>query len=251
MKTTTSKLFFVLSLILALLLFRECQSNKNCNLNEEEVINTFVNSRHTISIAETKSLYSNYKNRFIPKIKEIQVDPGNGIVRNDYLPTEYSLIPLQKLKDYINFLDILQEKNPNQIISGIAVNFGAYDLGVEFKDQRSTPLIDPIRIGDYSGRLTTFFTPTFYNDSIVSDYDADKHIPFCIDYDNASDKFKGTYVSLRDYIDTESDDPTIPQPQLMQTNSPTNNSEDDDLQSVSSNEFTDMPPKKPNLNGGN
>ena len=242
--------------LLALLLFRTCEE-KDCTLNQEEVLNTYINSRHTISMNQTKDLLNNYKERFIPKIKEIQIDPGNGEVRPDYLPTEYSLIPIQKLKDYINFLEVLQEKNPNQIISGVAINFGAYNLNLNINDKSTeSNLKDPKRIGDYKGRLTTVFTPTYYDKNIKSEYDAEKHIPFYIAFDDESDKFKGTFIPLSTYIDSTTNQQAAVlnknnKNHIAQANSFPNFSLTkttvikENKQSVAMNEFTDMPPRKP------
>ncbi|MGB1309038.1 MAG: hypothetical protein ACPG6B_09020 [Oceanihabitans sp.] len=257
MKITRTLLLISIAL-LALLLFRTCDAN-NCSLNEQEVISTYVDSRHTITMQQTKELQLNYKNRFIPEIKKLQEDPGNGEVRPDYLPTEYSLIPLQKLKDYINFLEVLQEKNPNQTITGVAINFGAYNLNKSATNKsKESAEKDPKQKGDYRGRMTTFFTPTFYNGEIDSEYDAEKHTPFYIDYDDESDKFKGTFVALDTYTQTSTGElqnnlsnkantkvleaSSIPNFISMLKRKSTKKRAN--AQSAAMNEFTDMPPKR-------
>lgn len=238
-------LLLVVTIVVTTLITCYCAKQKcNLSIDEEVAINTFIDSRHAIKLKDVKDLYNNYKDRFINVIKDIQ---KNAIERTDlngktveYLPTEYSLIPIQKLKDYINFLEAIEKKN-NKKISGIAINFGAYNLNkVVDKDKRSASSIeDPIRSGDYRGRLTTFFTPTFYDGSKGSG--PESHVPFYIKYDDDSDKFKGAYIPMDTY--TKSERNSIPQQFIMQSMQTNINSVPDNSQSVSSNDMTDMPPE--------
>ncbi|WP_146105231.1 hypothetical protein [Polaribacter butkevichii] len=257
---TNRVLMLIAIILLTILLFRTCQNEKICKhteLNEQEVIENFKNSRHTIDIVKVEELYGNYKDRFIPVIKDLQEKDTvtKEKFRENYLPTEYSLIPLQKLKNYIQFLDVLQHKNPNQIISGIAFSFGAYNLNVSDKTMENPSINtvksrknDPLKKGDYNGRLTLFFTPTYYDSCIETGYDADNHIPFYIEPDDASDMFKGDYKSLYCHLNSEfyyiesCPEKEISKASLLPTfNAATAKIT---MQSVSSNELTDMPPKR-------
>ncbi|WP_158839089.1 hypothetical protein [Polaribacter sp. L3A8] len=256
---TTKTLLLIAIVLLSILLFRTCQNENICKhteLNKKEVIANFENSRHTIDITKVEELYGNYKNRFIPVIKDLQeIDTDtNEKFRENYLPTEYSLIPLQKLKDYLNFIEVLQQKNPEPIISGIAISFGAYDIdeshnfNSEAKTERKESILkDPLKSGDYRGRLTTFMTPTYYSEKNTG-YDADNHIPFYIIPNDNSDMFKGEYKSLYCHLDSEFYCTEGDQKKEISKASflPTFNAANAKItmQSVSSNELTDMPPKR-------
>lgn len=221
------------------------------------MLNEIQTTRHTLDEQQVKELYDNYKKRFIPEIKKIQseiVTPdGSVLARDEYLPTEYSLIPIDKLKNYIAFLDILQKKNPESDISGIAISFGAYNLDKVVKNDKSegSELKDPLRGigGDYRGRLTTYFTPTYYDKNVISEFDADKHIPFYIDYDDEIDKYTGTYKSLFCHLDpSRCPEENIKKRQEASLVKPlsffTTQDTEGNVEIVSFNEFTDMPPKK-------
>lgn len=222
---------------------------KNCSVNEKEAIETYINSRHTISMSDTKSLYENYRDRFKGPIATIQTEAVERDGEGEYLPTEYSIVPIIKIKAYLSFLDSLQKKNPSYKISGIAINLGAYSIDKSVENDRSSEndILDPIRMGDYKGRITTFLTPTYYNeDDTVSIYGVERHIPFYIKYDNEKDKFKGTYMPLKDYFEPESgknDQQFYNKSAVIEDPIVTG---DEGAQSAASNEFTDMPPKKPN-----
>ncbi|MGJ8744272.1 hypothetical protein [Polaribacter sp.] len=260
---TTRTLLLITIVLLTILLFKTCNKEESCNhsvLNENEVIANYKNSRHTINIGQVADLFDNYKDRFIPIIKQMQdnIDTNNGILQRDhYLPTEYSLMPLQKLKDYINFIEVLQQKNPEQIISGIAISFGAYNLTDSLNIEKESTgkrkesiLNDPLKIGDYRGRLTTFMTPTYYSEKNTG-YDADNHIPFYIIPNDNSDVFKGEYRSLYKYLDSikgyASNNNKIEKEISKASFLPTFNAANAKItiQSVSSNELTDMPPRQP------
>lgn len=264
MKITRTLLSIAIVLLITLL-FRTCNKESNCKhteLSKEEVIENHKNSRHTIDMKQVADLYGNYKTRFIPEIKKIQdsIDTSSGILpRDNYLPTEYSIMPLQKLKDYLNFIEVLQQKNPDQIISGIAISFGAYNLTdslniekVEVKERLAPLQEDPLKTGDYRGRMTTYITPTYYDSNKKSEYDADMHVPFCISPDNESDNFKGTYIPLYGYLDSTKEYASkIETPKRITARAsflPSFNALtfETTMQSVSINDMTDMPPKKPN-----
>lgn len=207
----------ILIVVLLVLVIKYCNFNKCCTtstINDSDAIDFIENSRHTLDKNKVTDLYENYKKRFLPVIENIQknVTDDNGVTiieRPEYLPTEYSIVSLQKLKNYIAFLDVLQKKNPEQTISGIAISFGAYNINKKTESRSRGNAIDPIQIGDYRGRMTTYFTPTYYDTCVESEYDAAKHIPFYIKPDNESDKYKGTYKSLYYLLDSEKYKKTI------------------------------------------
>ena len=247
----------VIIVLLLYILFYCGNINSSSELDDQAVIAKIENSKHTINENDVRSLYENYQYRFIPRLVEIQEDAtdrkGVSVQRKGYLPTEYSLVTLDNLKSYIAFLDVLQKKNKEPKISGIAISFGAYDLGKDVEGDKSegSKFEDPLRKGDYRGRLTTYFTPTYYDNNIAAEVDAQRHIPFYIAYDDESDKYKGEYKSLFCYLNPDScftgkekryDASILPS---INFNSALN----DNVEIVSFNEFTDMPPKKPKKPG--
>lgn len=177
------------TLIGVALLFSSCKPLTNTAYSVESYKNSIEEydaSSHKITLEQTVQLKKNYDNRFIEKIKEIQTK--NIERKEDYEPTEYSWISLEELKRYIKFLEAVEKKNEgNPDISGIAINFGAYNL-----DKKSNK-------GDYSGRLNVFFTPTYKS---VDKNKTIDHKPFYIHY-TGSDSFKGEYKLLSDLYKNE------------------------------------------------
>lgn len=245
-------------IVLLLYILFYCENiNSSSELDDQAVIAKIENSKHTINENDVRALYENYQERFIPELVKIQEDAtdrkGVKVQREGYLPTEYSLVTLDDLKSYIAFLDVLQKKNREPKISGIAISFGAYDLdkNVESDKSEGSKFEDPLRKGDYRGRLTTYFTPTYYDNNIAAEVDAQRHIPFYIDYDDESDKYKGEYKSLFCYLNPNSCHISIEKQNYASVLPSMNlfSTQGGNVEIVSFNEFTDMPPKKPKKPG--
>jgi len=179
-------------------------------------------SKHSISLKETVKLYNNYRRRFIKPITNIQLNTNVQRENNFYEPTEFLYMDLKAMKNYMAFLEYVETQNSNQPISGIAINFGAYSLNKQSKD------------GDYRGRLSVFLTPTFKKNN--------EHVPFYINYTDASNTYKGEYKPLEDLYNGMSFSETKiksdnTQQNLIQTTI-------SGQQSLSYNEFNARPPRR-------
>lgn len=265
-------------ILLTYILLGKCKTE----LDVDKAIAFYKESHHAINIEKSKSLYNNYKDRFIEPIKKLQegklilrdteenisfnnkqIEFAKKIKRKNYHPTEYAWVSVEWVEKYLNFIKALEKKNPEYEISGIAINFGAYNL--DYKNNsinKKNKTNGPEKIGDSRGRLTTFFSPTFFNGKDESDRkNIENHIPFCIKKENSNDPFKGTYISLREVH--EGKEPTAsfykPKKTIFKASIlpsfssiiAEDNYQDIDYTSVSANEFTDMPPKKPKGNQDN
>ncbi|WP_055443689.1 hypothetical protein [Lacinutrix himadriensis] len=314
-KTINFALLTICVLLLGYIFICKC-GNK---LDADKAIATYENSFHAISIAESKELYTNYANRFLEPIRNIQkgvpcmvddVDPepiekdskvldekelhelnqaklnkksfNTGIANNlksenlkkkgnfksveakldnreDYNPTEYVWVSLAWLEEYLNFAKALEQKNPLNDITGIAINFGAYGLeednNIHLKENEKFRGNEPAKSGDHRGRLTNFLTLTYYddsNDSIARD-EIEKHIPFSIQHEAGEDPYVGTFVPLRSvYNNTasnskwkvENENQLATVLPLLKPKATKKKRVMMEHTSVSANEFNDMPPKK-------
>lgn len=259
MKKYTNYILGVLIALIFILLFQCKEATKQLKEQEQkqdnikDAISFYENSMHSVDLNRVKELYQNYKSRIVPHIQKIQTNQETGVERKQYLPTEFTFIPLQELKNYIKFIEALQHINPKQNISGIAINLGAYNIEDDFNTLNSDPM-HPERKGDYRGRITSFLTPTFYDkNNNNTSMPLLNHVPFYIEYQDASNKFKGEYKPIVNYnkqnhvlnSKTSSLNHKIAKANALplwfvSSNSSSLNS---NQQSVSMDEFTNMPPK--------
>jgi len=127
MKTTTSKLLFISSIILALLLFREC-SSKDCSAFEEP--------KGLISDATANSLEEGYKLKENIK-NEIILGAGGTVIQDN----REVWFELEEIENYIKYV-----KNSSDSLGyenlGLRVYFGAKEVDGVIKN-------------------TAFFVPTY------------------------------------------------------------------------------------------
>lgn len=183
--TLISIIVLLLLVILYLLFFRKPPIS---NINTKVSIEKFNNSYTKIGLSETQELYDNYNKRLKPALDSIQ----NTVIQRDgkYNVTEYVWVSMDELNDYVNFLKAVSEINKEKV-SGLAIYFGAYGLNKNLNNDKTRDLE---RLGDYRGRLTTFFVPTYYDDTTEVEYDIFKHKPFYID--SKEGNYKGDYKAL-------------------------------------------------------
>jgi len=82
----------------------------------------------------------------------------------DFKDTQFVWFDYNKMKQYIGYLEEIQQKNPNNLpISGIRVYFGAYDASHN----------------KYAQQQTVFFTPTI-DTKLNEEYPNMKNLPFSI-----------------------------------------------------------------------
>ena len=179
MKQQKSKLLVTLIIGIAIgYVINEVYNSKDESniVANEQLIKSYENSRHRISLKQTVELHNNFARRFKKPITALQMG-ANVNRRNVYEPTEYLYMELDQMKLYLNFSDYVASQNPsNQDISGIAINLGAYNLNKESKK------------GDYKGRLNVYLTPTYKEGDIET--------PFYLHYKDANNKYEGSYEPL-------------------------------------------------------
>lgn len=176
-----------LLIILGLLLYACGHVNGQSN-EDQDSIGKFTNSGYHVSVEDTRQLHFNYMDRLKPALNEVQRSELN---RQDYEETEYLWMPMDKLKEYIAFLESIAAKN-NKDVSGVAFYLGAYNLDKKIEDKPSRPVP---RFGDYRGRMTMFFAPTYYDANRQERHEILKHVPFYVQGED-SDPFKGEYIDL-------------------------------------------------------
>jgi hypothetical protein len=183
---------------------------------QKNAILAYETSGHRISIEQAENMYTNYNTILKPPIEELQKERRQD---TSYRATEYAFVSIKALKYYIAFLDKVEKLNPDQPeLSGMIIAFGAYDMDYNPSDEADEVEIiggenadpkyigKPDKYGDYRGRQTVFFAPTYYDDDpkLIGKDEIFKHRPFFIIQDQASDnKYKGTYfpVPFLDFVD--------------------------------------------------
>lgn len=208
----------------------------------------YENSGHAIDMETSNILYKNYNDNIKPTVEERQ----KAIVqRETYEGTEYVLVSIQQLENYIKFLKHVEKQNTTKDgsnkITGIAIFLGAHDKSKTLKSipefNHKINNIDKMNkpndrlIGDMRHRMTTFFAPTFRDDrakgfdSISYDSEFKRHVPFYIEYTSPENVYKGRYEYLIPYL----------RENLIDTNEASRTT--GGKQSLNLDEFNTMPPK--------
>lgn len=254
------------TLIIVFTIFSTFNSCEECKTNCEDPINTYNTSGHQISIEDSKILYNNYKNRFRDSIEAIQ---KRDILRKDSIfnATQYVLVNIDYLRCYLDFLEEVEKKNGSgdKDITALAIFFGARgenalwssktgylnDIAREEIHKSNNNDDGNIRLPenniDIRGRTTMFMAPTYRSKSNSIPSEPQRHIPFYIIPDNKDiDPYIGKYGNLLEYF--ESNNTTEAQLFTLKNN---NRDDENNITTLNSEEFTDMPPKKPIIIGGN
>lgn len=137
-----------------------------------------------ISVEQAVKMHDEYVKRIMPLIENDKLQKQN----ETYVATQYVYMNLDSLKQYIAFLDKVQEKN-NKKISGLRVYFAAYpDAAATTQAGLET---------DYPGRETFFMAPTMQVESseLSKKFNTLEHIPFYIS-SNTKDKYVGDYTEI-------------------------------------------------------
>lgn len=198
----------ILSLIICYLLLKQPQTI-NCNdcpktvcLDPDKAISSYTKSPHKVPLKYVKDLYGNYNDRLKPELEKLQ-NNDKSIPRDTiYQETKYIWMSYKRLKEYVEFLEAVSAIN-KQKVSGVAMYFGAYSKNINVKEDN--PKLNPPRFGDYRGRLTSFFTPTFYDANATEKYEILKHKPFLVASENPE---KSPYVGKFVAVDFDEDNTT-------------------------------------------
>lgn len=179
-----TKIIFISAFLFALLV--------SCPAQNTSSIDAFKNSKHRITLDKAKVLKSNHDNKIKPVINALQ---NTRIQREkNFETTQYVWISLDDIKMYIQMLESVAEKNQKPI-SGIAINFGAYDDNQVFSQ-------NDLRKGDYRGRIGIFMNPTYYMDGANDPQDIANHKQFYINPTNpTTNEFVGSYIPIENWKD--------------------------------------------------
>lgn len=171
----------------------------------KNAILAYETSGHRITIEQAENMYNNYNTILKPQVEELQKERRQD---TSYKATEYAFISIKDLKYYIALLDKVEKMNPDQPdLSGMIIAFGAYNMDYDPNDEDdevtniggdddSDEVIGrPEKYGDYRGRQTVFFAPTYYDDdpNLIGQDEIFKHRPFYIKRNSESNKYVGTY----------------------------------------------------------
>ncbi|MGB0879316.1 MAG: hypothetical protein ACPGTO_01975 [Polaribacter sp.] len=251
------KLNQILMLLITCIILTSCDSlkgllDKNPIDNKYDPIANFENSKHKITLEQSKKLYNNYNDRLRDTIMKFQKE---DIPRENYNPTKYVLINIETLENYLKFLREVEKKNggKDKKITGVAVFLGAQSdtarienkaafnkLDEEEKAKRREQRVEEdseevLSDEDIRGRITVFLAPTYrINKNVKSE--VQKHIPFYIQPYNDLDPYVGYYESLMEkFTSAENNKKSL---MRMQTTTSTTET------SLNSNEFTNKPPRQ-------
>jgi hypothetical protein len=171
------KFLFKVTPIAFLITIMSCNNAKNTDVvikKSDDAVPTNI-----ISVDEAVTMHDEYVKRIMPLIENDKLQKLN----ETYKATQYVYMNLDSLKQYIAFLDKVQEKN-NKKISGLRVYFAAYPDAAEQSKFET----------DYPGRETFFMAPTMQVESteLSKKYNVLEQIPFYIS-PTGKDKYVGDY----------------------------------------------------------
>lgn len=129
-----------------------------------------------ITVNKAIELHETYKNTRYQVINDAIGGPNDST----FLDTQFVWFEYEKMKSYMNYLETVQSKNPNNPrISGIRIYFGAYDAHEKYPKQQTiflnpTVKIDQINTSDHKNHnmknLPFYIKPNSDNDSLVGKY---------------------------------------------------------------------------------
>lgn len=157
------------------------------NTNKQEIVGK-VNEpsvpTNIISVAQAIKMHDEYVTRIIPLIEKDKLQNEN----ETYQATQYLYLNLDSLKQYIAFLDKVQEKNSKKI-SGLRLYFAAYPNAEDTKKAGFA--------AEYPGRETMFMAPTMQvaRTELSKQYNVLEHIPFYI-RPSGNDKYVGEFMEI-------------------------------------------------------
>ena len=153
---------------------------------EKEAFNQTVVQKHIIPVDQGVVMKNEYQ-----RTRGNVLAPGLKSARNEnFMDTEFVWYSLADIKQYISYIEAIQEANPEMDVSGIRMYFGAYP--------------NQSRIGDhqvkYPGQQTLFMVPTVFNKrSGASPYENMNHLPFYVQ-GTANNPLRGNFMIMGDIM---------------------------------------------------
>ncbi|WP_298515947.1 hypothetical protein [uncultured Kordia sp.] len=147
----------------------KCPDCPDCPPNTSACAPTSETPGGIISVNDAINLHENYVGDHYTAI--------NNAMGDDFLDTQFVWFEYDRIKQYISYLEAVQQKNPNNDrISGIRIYFGAHNASND----------------EYPRQQTVFLTPTV--DAKLNDNNSNmNNLPFFIKPTNASDPLVGQY----------------------------------------------------------
>lgn len=168
--------------ITSFLLLLACNEVKNQEIEKSKAGRIIPSN--IISVSQAVVMHDEYVKRIAPLIEKDKLATQN----EEYTATQYVYMNLDSLKQYIAFLDKVQEKNKKKI-SGLRVYFAAYPSAQAIKKANFK--------SEYPGRETFFMAPTMQvaSSKLSKQFNTLEQIPFYIS-PSGKDKYVGEYVEI-------------------------------------------------------
>jgi hypothetical protein len=108
--------------------------------------------------------HTEHRNELLkPQLREMYQNP-------EFEDSRFVHVSLDDLKDYISFLDHINEQNPSKDVSGVRIYFGAYPNSPTILNKQTK----------YPCQQTVFMVPTVHIGEVDQTYPNMNHLPFYV-----------------------------------------------------------------------
>lgn len=176
MKTNTR----LLCLLTIIIFYVSCEKPNASSSNSKSLENLFDN--RIISVEQGIKMYKEHDLKRTKLLSPILQEMYND---STFVDTKFVYFSLKDMKDYISFLEHVQEQNPDQEVSGVRVYFGTYpESSQNFENNIKNP-----------NQQTVFMVPTKNIGQVDPDYNNMNNIPFYIE-GSRDNPYKGKFVII-------------------------------------------------------
>lgn len=168
------------SLATLIILFISCNDSTQRKSDTESLDKLFKNK--IISVEKGVTMYDEHTKKraeiLQPVLKNMYKDPT-------FVDTKFVYFSLQDMKDYISFLEHIQQQNPDEEVSGVRVYFGAYPEVSKNPDKKIK----------HPKQQTIFMVPTKNIGKVDTEYKNMNNIPFYV-RGTKDNPYKGDFVII-------------------------------------------------------
>ncbi len=185
MKLALKSLFIITCLVL-MFSCGETPTQKTFNSLSSDTAYSQITNKKIIPVEQGVTMYNEFQ--------ETRTMPLNPILKNTYrdsafVDTKFVHFSLKDLKDYLTFLEHVQELNPKKDISGLRIYFSAYPNAKTING----------RSVKHPRQQTVFMAPTVNIGQVDKDYNNLNNVPFYIE-GSPEQPYKGDFVFIEDLM---------------------------------------------------
>lgn len=178
--------YYLLSITLFVAVFVSCESKINKPDDRKGDSFDGLIKKHIISVDQSIAMYQEYENKRAklvgPLLEKVYEDTS-------FVDTKFVSFSLEDIKEYLAFIEQIQQENPEQNISGLRFYFAAYPNAES----------DGFRKIKNPRQQTVFIAPTVDAGNLDSKYKSLNHLPFYIK-GTKENPLKGDFVVIEELM---------------------------------------------------